>query len=138
MTDGQSGGRRSRGPVIPEGFASPAEDYGVGVDLTAWLMPRPAATYLWRARGSGEVMAEEGIAEGDELLVDRSVPPRRGHLVIAIDDTGDFLLRRLEHDPPAGQVFEPVPPEVAVDVDGTGVWGVVTVVIHHVLRRKGR
>lgn len=64
------------------GFPSPAEDYlEEGLDLNRLLVRNPLATYIYRA--SGWSMAGAGVLDGDFLLVDRSVTPRSGDLVLA-------------------------------------------------------
>ncbi len=64
------------------GFPSPAEDFQEdSLDLNELLVRNPAATFLYRAEGSS--MIEAGICGGDILIVDRSVTPRHGDVVIA-------------------------------------------------------
>ena len=78
---------------VRAGFPSPAEDLGAKrVDLTAQLVKHPQATFLIRARG--ESMREAGIFDGDVLVVDRAVPPRNGHVVIAVVE-GEFVCKTL-------------------------------------------
>lgn len=79
--------------TVRAGFPSPAEDLGAKrVDLTAQLVKHPQATFLIRARG--ESMREAGIFDGDVLVVDRAVPPRNGHVVIAVVE-GEFVCKTL-------------------------------------------
>ena len=67
------------------GFPSPAEDFlDDGIDLHRWLVARPSATYLYRA--CGHSMVDAGILDGDLLIVDRSVHPQSGDIVIATWD----------------------------------------------------
>lgn len=71
------GGVRTRA-----GFPSPAEDFMDGeLDLHRWLVSNPAATYLYRASGWSMILA--GICDGDILVVDRSLTPRHGNIVVA-------------------------------------------------------
>lgn len=64
------------------GFPSPAEDFQDGsLDLNNLLVRNPPATFFYRAQGWSMVQA--GICSGDVLVVDRSVQPRDGDLVIA-------------------------------------------------------
>jgi DNA polymerase V len=51
------------------------------VDLHRLLVRNPAATYLYRAKGWSMMLA--GICDGDILVVDRSVEPRHGDVVVA-------------------------------------------------------
>lgn len=117
-------------PAVPAGFPSPAEDYVDSLDLNEHLMPRPAATFVLRV--SGYSMQQAGISDGDEVLVDRSLTPAEGHIVVASLD-GEFTLKRLRTDPPMLEAANPAYPDIAVGEDGIGIWGVVTTVIRHVL-----
>lgn len=67
------------------GFPSPAEDFeDDAIDLNEMLVRNPAATFLYRAEGWS--MLHAGICDGDVLIVDRSVSPEDGDVVIAIWD----------------------------------------------------
>ena len=64
------------------GFPSPAEDFlDDGIDLHRHLVRNPAATFLYRARGHSMILC--GIADGDVLVVDRSVRPQHDDIVVA-------------------------------------------------------
>jgi DNA polymerase V len=67
------------------GFPSPAEDYlDDSIDLNEWLIRNEAATFYYRADGWSMLLA--GICDGDLLIVDRSVSPIDGDLVLAFWD----------------------------------------------------
>jgi DNA polymerase V len=67
------------------GFPSPAEDFlDDEIDLHRLLVRNPAATYLYRAQGWSMMLA--GICDGDVLVVDRSVQPQHGDVVLATWD----------------------------------------------------
>jgi len=67
------------------GFPSPAEDFqDDALDLNDLLVKNAPATFLYRAEGWS--MLHAGICDGDILVVDRSVTPRDGDLVIATWD----------------------------------------------------
>lgn len=67
------------------GFPSPAEDYADdALDLNDLLIRNPPATFLYRAEGHSMLLA--GVCDGDILIVDRSVTPADGDLVLAIWD----------------------------------------------------
>lgn len=77
---------------VAAGFPSPADDFTEGsLDLNS-LIEQPAATYFLRA--SGHSMIGAGIFDGDLLIVDRSITPRSGHIVIATV-YGEFTVKRL-------------------------------------------
>ena len=68
--------------TVPAGFPSPADDYiEEKLDLNEHLIKHPSATYF--ARASGKSMEERGIQDKALLIVDRSIQPRQGHVVIA-------------------------------------------------------
>jgi DNA polymerase V len=67
------------------GFPSPADDFlDDAIDLNEHLVRNPAATFFYRAEGWSMLMA--GVCDGDILIVDRSVTPIDGDLVIACWD----------------------------------------------------
>ena len=75
------------------GFPSPAEQYlEPPLDLNELLIKRPAATYFVRVEGDSMIGA--GIHEGDLLVVDRSLRPSNGDVIIASVD-GDFTVKML-------------------------------------------
>ena len=116
---------------VEAGFPSPADDHVErSLDLNEELINRPAATFFLRA--GGRSMQGAGIHDGDLLVVDRSITPETGMVVVAVVD-GEFTVKRLrrtngtlvlaaEHP---GYRPIPVGPETEVCV-----WGVVTWVIH--------
>lgn len=70
------------GVRVALGFPSPAEDYEESrVDLNDLLISNPPATFLYRAQGTS--MLDIGIYDDDILIVDRSVSPQDGDIVIA-------------------------------------------------------
>ena len=72
---------------VVAGFPSPAEQYvEPPLDLNAYLVKRPAATFFIRVEGDS--MIGEGIRDGDVLVVDRS---------LALADAARQAFRRLDH-----------------------------------------
>ena len=115
---------------VTAGFPFPAEDHiESSIDLNKELIRNPASTFL--ARVSGESMIDEGIAEGDLLVVDKAVEPFNGCLAVCYID-GDFTLKRvrLEKDHallvPSNPKYKPI--RVTADNDFT-IWGIVRYVI---------
>ncbi|MBB3948450.1 DNA polymerase V [Rhizobium skierniewicense] len=75
------------------GFPSPADDYiDESIDLTRLLIRNPPATYLWKVDGNS--MRDAGIFNGDLIVVDRSVTPVDGDIVVATIH-GERSLKRL-------------------------------------------
>ena len=119
---------------LSAGFPSPAEDFlEEPLDLQQALIRHPAATFL--ARVEGDSMLHAGIHSQDLLVIDRSLEPREGHVVVAVLD-GELTVKRLTRR--EGQVFlvsehpEYAPIEVRPEMD-FHVWGVVTFVIHSLM-----
>ena len=78
---------------VVAGFPSPAEQYlEPPLDLNELLVRRPAATYFVRVEGDSMVGA--GIRDDDLLVVDRSLRPADGDVIIASVD-GDFTVKTL-------------------------------------------
>nr|WP_040504930.1 translesion error-prone DNA polymerase V autoproteolytic subunit [Leucobacter chromiiresistens] len=117
------------------GFPSPAQDYETTeIDLNEHLMPNRVSTFLIRARGNS--MTRAGIYDGDELIVDRSIRPEDGHVVVAVVD-GEMTVKRLRVTR-AGVVLSAENsrhPDIEVaELSELHIWGVVTRSLHRVLR----
>jgi DNA polymerase V len=118
------------GSRVRAGFPSPADDHlDTDIDLHEHVVKRPAATYFVRAEGDS--MLGAGIHHGDLLVVDRSLEPLPGRVVIVALD-GELTVKRLERVGPrtylaaANPRFRPIP----LDGRDIQVWGVVTHVVH--------
>lgn len=123
---------------IRAGFPSPAQDYaGDTIDLNKDLIQHPASTFYGRV--VGDSMAEEGISEGDILVIDKSIEPEDGDLAVCCLD-GDFTLKRIRFDRVAGKLFlmpsnhNYAPIEVTPENEFM-VWGVVLYTIKSNRRR---
>lgn len=119
------------GSRIAAGFPSPADDHlEAAIDLNEQLVQHPAATFFVRVQGHSMINA--GIHHGDLLIVDRSLQPKSGAIVIAVVN-GELTVKRLHID--AGNVwllpenpdFAPLPIAEGMDLH---IWGVVAHVIH--------
>ena len=116
---------------VPAGFPSPASDYEAReLDLVEHLIRNRAATYLMRAVGHS--MQEAGIFDGDLLIVDRSVTPRSGSIVVAAIN-GELTVKRLKRE--RGAVWleaanADYPPIYLRGEAELRVWGVVLHAIH--------
>lgn len=81
-------------------------------------------------------MMRAGIFDGDELVVDRSITPQDGHVVVAVVD-GEMTVKRLRLRAD-GAVLAPENPAypdiVVAELSELRVWGVVTRSLHRVLR----
>jgi DNA polymerase V len=116
---------------VSAGFPSPAEDYLEGkLDLNEFLVKHPAATFFVRV--SGDSMIRAGIHPGDLLIVDRSLEPTHGRVIIAVIN-GELLVKRLDK---RGKHLSLIadnpnyPPLQITEETEFQTWGVVTNVIH--------
>ena len=79
---------------IPAGFPSPAEDFlEKRLDLNEYLVKNKSATFLIKVHGDSMVNA--GIFDGDMLVIDRSVEPVSGKIVLGVLN-GEFTIKRIE------------------------------------------
>lgn len=79
----------------PAGFPSPAQDdMQEPIDLGAWLVQHPAASYIMRV--DGQSMSGIGINDGDLIVVNRAKQARPGAIVVALVH-GDRTLKRLRY-----------------------------------------
>ena len=115
------------------GFGAAADDYMErGIDLNEQLIRNKPATYFMRVTGNSMINA--GIHDGDVVIVDRSIKPVSGKIVIAILD-GDMLIRRLEKTMNKLRLVPETPKLAAIEIaeySDMTIWGVVTYVIHGV------
>lgn len=115
---------------VEAGFPSPAEDYIANkLSLDELLVQHPASTYFVRA--SGDSMVDSGILPNDILIVDRSLNPKDGDIVIA-ESTGEFLVK----------IFRNLNGKIHLEASNSNkkfnlnkiaefeIWGVVISVVH--------
>ena len=134
------GGKARVAGSVAAGFPSPAEQYlEPPLDLNARLVKRPAATFFVKV--DGDSMIGAGIQDGDLLVVDRSLTPAHGDIIIAAVD-GEFTVKRLgisEVKLPDGKKrkrYRLIPenatfPTITIKPGQEFVlWGVVTACIH--------
>ena len=109
------------------GFPSPADDHTQKrIDLNDVLIHQPDATFFMRVRG--ESMRDAGISDGDQVIVDRSLEPRHGDIVLAVVDN-EFTIKRLckQRDKVALLAANPAYPDIVLhDGQELAIWGVVT------------
>ena len=116
--------------AVPAGFPSPALDYLEDrIDLSRDLIPHPSSTFIVEC--TGDSMMGAFIPSKARLVVDRSLTPVNGNIVVAVLN-GEFtvkFIRKNDHScwlVPANSKY----PEIKIcgDMD-MQVWGVVTHVI---------
>ncbi|MFA6816970.1 MAG: translesion error-prone DNA polymerase V autoproteolytic subunit [Lentisphaeria bacterium] len=123
-------------PVIA-GFPSPSEQYiDSPLDLNKLLIRNKPATFFVRV--SGDSMIGAGIQSDDLLVVDRSLQPENGSIVIASVDN-EFTVKYFYNERgqislvPANQAYRTI---VFHDSMEFQLFGVVTSVIHQFTGRK--
>mgnify|MGYP003433798749 CR=1 FL=1 len=124
---------------VRAGFPSPSQDYlEQTLDLNRFLVSHPESTFF--AKVVGDSMIDVGIEEGDLLVIDRSIDPQDGHIVVAFLD-GEFTLKFIRVDKQNSNQLYLVPansdyPEILVTSEQQSVvWGVVTYSIKNRLKR---
>lgn len=119
--------------AVRAGFPSPADDYvEKGIDLNEELIQHREATFFLRVKGHS--MVDAGIDEGDELIVDRAIPPEHGRIVIAAVD-GELTVKRFyQRDGRVKLIAENADyPDIELkDGQEMLIWGVVTRIIKKV------
>lgn len=124
---------------IQAGFPSPAQDYiNESIDLNREIVRHPAATFYGRVEGDS--MTGEGIDPGDILVIDRSLEPVDGDLVVCCLDS-EFTLKRIKLEKnrvwliPSNETFDPILVTPGRDFE---IWGVVTYTIKNNRRPRSR
>ena len=116
---------------VTAGLPSPALDYTEkSLDLNEHLIPNPITTFFMRA--ATDALKDSGILAGDLLIVDRSLKPQSGDIVIAAI-VDELCIRR----------FEKMDKKIILKTnenynepffltadDEIQIWGVVTAAIH--------
>lgn len=115
---------------IPAGFPSPAQDYTEEtLDLNEYLVKHKSASFYFTVDGLSMLGAQ--IDDGDKVLVDRSIDPKHGHIVIAVVND-EYTIKRLYKRRgvielrPENPNFQPIR---FADGEELVIWGVVTSVI---------
>ena len=113
------------------GFGAAADDYAErGIDLNEELIKNKPATFFFRM--NGDAMTDAGIFDNDVIIVDRSLKPVHGKIIVAILN-GELLVRRFHKNfssaflLPENNRFKPIN---LAKFTNFSVWGVVTYVIH--------
>jgi DNA polymerase V len=114
------------------GFPSPATDHiDQCLDLTRHLVLHPEATFFLRVKGDS--MTGAGIHDGDLLIVDRSLEPASGRVIVAALNGGELAVKRLQRS--RGRIVlkseNPAYADIPVnDGHDLQIWGVVVYVVH--------
>ena len=119
---------------VSAGFPSPADDYlDINLDLHSYLVQNPSSTFCVRV--IGESMKGARIKSGDIMIIDRSLNPKNGSVVLAVIDS-EFTVKRVKMKKnelylfPENNNFDCI--KITEEMDFQ-IWGVVTFVIHKAL-----
>lgn len=131
--NGSKGFKQKQVPTAnATGFGAAADDYMErGIDLNEQLIRNKPATFFMRVSSSSMVNA--GIYDGDIVIVDRSLKPQNGKIVIAVID-GEMMIRRYEKTMNSLRLIPETdnlsPIEISEFMDFK-IWGVVSCVIRN-------
>lgn len=117
--------------IVQCGFPSPATEYiEKNLNLHDLVVTKPAATFFMRA--SGDSMTGVGIYPNDLLIIDRSIQPKSGSVVVAAIN-GEYTLKILKihngvpHLMPANQNYKPI---IIHNPEELQIFGVLTYNLH--------
>lgn len=112
---------------VPAGFPNPADDHKDRMlDLHKLMVSNPSSTFFSYA--SSDSMIKAGIYNNTLMVIDRSLTPVHGDIVLAYID-GGFTVKRLHlknekwllPENPDTQAYKPIP-----ITEDTIIWGVVS------------
>lgn len=122
---------------IRAGFPSPAQDHlEQAIDLNKELIRHPASTFYGRV--VGDSMRDEGIEEGDILVIDKSLKLLDNDLAVCFVD-GEFTVKRVRLEQEAAWLVPSNPeyPSIRVTKDNEFIiWGIVTYTIKKNRRKR--
>ena len=121
---------RQRAPLFAAhpaaGFPAPADDLVErALDINDLVVQNPASTFFVRVQGDS--MEGAGIFSGDVLVVDRSVTPKDGSIVVAAV-YGELVVKRLQKSGQShllvseNDAYDPI---AVSENDDCFIWGVV-------------
>lgn len=116
-------------------FPSPAMDYREEVlDFNRKLILTPAATYTMQMRGAA--LEGIGIFDGDLLLMDRSLRPKRRGALVVVRWEGEMLVRQIAWSVGKGVILSAAHcdyPDIHVTkaIDELDLMGVITWSLHN-------
>ena len=116
-------------PSIKAGFPNAAGDYlQESLDFNRDIIKHPEATFYGKVEGDS--MIDLAIEEGDIAVIDRSIEPEHGDIIVAYID-GEFNIKLLDLTHKKDGYIElksanPKAPNFRIDEDDNfRVWGVV-------------
>ncbi len=117
--------------VVPAGLPFHGDDHvDTSLDLNEYLIKNKASTFFVRVSGSS--MKNAGIQDGDILVVDRSITPKSGQIVIAAVN-GELTVKTFKKDKKSIYLEAENPAYSSIHLkeeEELLIWGVVTSVVH--------
>ena len=109
--------------IIPAGSPADSEDRQIidTISLDEYLIDRPESSYLLKVRGDS--MEDEGIKEGDFVIVDKKKEPKEGNIVAAKVDEQYTLkfLKKLDGKyclVPGNKKYNNIYPKESLSIEG--------------------
>jgi DNA polymerase V len=121
---------------LSAGFPSPAADYTEeALNLNDYLVRNKPATFMFTVKGDS--MTNAGIHDEDKVVVDRSLTPQSGDIVVAVVNS-DYTIKRLRYRQGQPELW-PENPSYAPITFAEGaeleIWGVVVGVVRRLTTR---
>ncbi|MGM9476182.1 LexA family protein [Pedobacter sp. GSP4] len=118
------------------GFQSPAADYLEGrLDISERLVVDPHSTFYFQMQGGD--MESHGLLEGDILVIDRSLKPTHGTIVVAFYE-GAFICRLFLLEKGVVLLKSDCGLLAETEMGLLQIWGVVTSVCRNMLPKALR
>jgi DNA polymerase V len=121
---------------LSAGFPSPAADYSEeALNLNDYLVRNKPATFMFTVKGDSMTLA--GIHPEDKVVVDRSLSPQAGDIVVAVV-SGEYTIKRLrlrQGQPelwPENPAYAPITFAEGAELE---IWGVVVGVVRRITTR---
>ena len=115
---------------VKAGFPSPASDYSEErIDLNQVMIKHPLSTFI--VESEGDSMKDAFIPPKAKLIIDRSIKPKNGDIVLAVIN-GEFTVKYLKMNThkcwlvPANRKYREI--EITSEMN-MQVWGVVIYII---------
>lgn len=115
-------------PVVSAGSPLPSDEQYEHFDVERYLLQHARNSFYIQV--SGDSMIEKGIFDGDILVIDKTLNPHQGSVVVAQID-GGFTIKTYDQRAgclrlvPANPAHSPLEPS-----EGCSLCGVATFVIH--------
>lgn len=112
---------------IPAGFPSPAADH-IEQQISMDEVLNIRAPHVYLVSICGDSMQGAGIYDGDLAVVDRSIEPAHGHIVVALLNTEPVCKRLSKRGHQVILLSEnpKYPARYVLEGDELSIWGVIT------------